>query len=286
LLTARFQGDQNYEAASDSTSVTVGGANPHPVSVTVQCASGTQQSSPLNINSNDSTRCTATVQDTSPPDGNNNPTRITPTGTLSWTPSAEYGAGGFANNTCTLSKVDDQTAACPAAGVTYTPTSIGNPPSPYIDTQHIVAMYNGDTVHMSTSSPPTSIYVTDQHPAEVQVTCATTPAAPVILGGGLPATAQCVVQVKDTVSGRPSIAPTGSVTWTGPTGVPGAVGTITASPCQLQPVDTATAQCAPITYQPTAAGANPVNAHQLTASYAGDPLHPGPSTGTATVYVA
>ncbi|MBV9329463.1 MAG: hypothetical protein JO352_37650 [Chloroflexi bacterium] len=287
-LTATFPGDQNYAASTSSAVVSIGAVNPHPVSVSVTCSNGTQMSSPLLISSGESTTCTAKVQDASPPDGSNNPTRITPTGTVSWTSSADYGSGGFATNTCTLTKLDDETAQCPV-GVTYTPTSIGDPPSPYLDTQHIVATYNtnnADPLHQqSISSPATNIYVTDQHPAEFRVNCTTTLASPIILGGASPSPAQCTVQVTDKVTGRPPITPTGSVTWTGPTGGPGFAGAITGSPCSLQPLNASTAQCA-ITYMPTAAGTTPVNAHQLTASYPGDTVHPGASTGVGSVYVA
>jgi hypothetical protein len=265
------------------------------VAVTVQCTNGTVPSSPLQVNNGDSTNCTATVQDTVSNDTNNNPRKIMPTGTVSWAATPDYGAGSFTINTCTLVKIDDATAGCPPPPpppqppVTYKPTSIGDPPSPYIDTQHIVASYNPDFIHTQPplSSPATNIYAADQHPATVTVTCnpATSIASPLILGGSMPAIDHCTAWVVDSVSGRPPITPTGNVTWSGPTGGAGFAGSISTSPCTLAPVDSSTAQCA-IDYQPTTAGTNPVNAHQLTASYGGDPLHPGPSTGSGTVFVA
>jgi hypothetical protein len=281
-LSAAYAGSQNYQPASASASITVGAVNQHPVSVTVSCTRGTLVSSPLQVNLNASTNCTATVRDTIPNDSNGNPRAILPTGTVNWSPSPQYGAGNFTASSCALARVSSSTASCQ---VTYKPTSIGDPPAPYIDTQTLTANYAGDVFHNTPTSGSQKVYAADQHPTSVTVACPPTPTMPLILGGVSPATTQCTAWVTDTVSGRPTITPTGNVNWTGPTGAPDYAGSITGSPCALVPVDAATAQCQ-VTYQPTAAGSNPVNAHQLTASYAGDSAHPGSPTGSGPVYVA
>jgi hypothetical protein len=280
-LTATFAGDQDYQAATQAAVFQVGAAPAHSVKVTVGCSAGSQ-SSPLQVNQNDSTTCKATVIDQAP-----YPTEITPTGTVSWQPPASNNGGGgtFDRNVCTLARVDEQTAFCQ---VTYTPTSIGTPSSPYIDIQHINVRFNGDGfIHNqpATSSQAADVYVADQHPADVQVVCSDgmNPTSPLIVGGSSAATTACTAWVLDTVTNRPTFTPTGSLTWQGP---PGAGAFTPTSSCpQLQPVDSKTAKC-DATYQATVAGPNPVNPHQLSATYSGDVLHPGPTTRSGTVYVA
>ncbi|MBV9603127.1 MAG: hypothetical protein JOZ87_40670 [Chloroflexi bacterium] len=278
----------------------------HSVSVSVKCDAGSQQS-PLQINqAGASTTCTATVTDTAPPDANGNPRQITPTGTVSWSSSADNGGKSTwpPNPSCTLQRVDDSKAQCQT---TYTPTSIGTPPGPnYVDTQHVSAHFNGDGfIHtVPSDSPPTDgvVYVTDQHPVQIDVSC--TPgnvrSQPLVIGA-VPAndTSQCTVTVTDIAKTGSLVAPTGQVKWSNSSLGTGGAGTFGAtSSCTLPPpsANSAQAQCS-VTYQATAMGNPdqtdplPINTHTITAAYQGDWLHPAndPSSknlGPGKVFVA
>jgi hypothetical protein len=293
-LTATFSGNQDYQLAQGSAVVTVGGPNPHSVSVTVQCNRGSTPSTPLQVNSGSTTRCTATVVDTQPPDGNGNPTQITPTGTISWSAAQQYGAGNFAGSppiTCALTAVDAATARC---RVTYTPTSIGLAPAPnYLDTQTISASYGGDFLHTAPASPSSQpVYVTDQHPIQVSVDCLPTPSRsqPLILGGPSAPSTTCTATVADTAMTGLRVAPTDNVQWNVNSVGAGGNGSFTPNPCVLTSINANTSQCQ-ITYQPTAMGnadgPDQVNTHKLTATYQGDGLHPPVNnTGSTNVFVA
>jgi hypothetical protein len=275
--------------------------------VAVSCSAGTSPSSPLHVDNKESTTCTATVRDTVSRDANNNRREITPTGTVSWSTSPLYGAGGFSSppppppttTTCDLVAASLTRGAC---SVTYWPTSVGDPPPPgpsFLDTQTITASYTGDFIHpvsLSGSQPigtqPTGIYVADQHSITVSAACSpqSSRAQPLILGGASVATTQCTVTVVDTATLGVPVTPTNTVAWTVTSGGAGGTGSFTSTPCTLQPVSSTTANCV-VTYQPTAMGAadgtDQVNTHILTATYAGDGLHPPVNnTDSTNVYVA
>jgi hypothetical protein len=288
-LTATFAGDQDFDAATGTDTFTVGGVPAHPATLTMGCSTGTQQSSPLQVNLNGSTTCTATVTDNAP-----NPNEITPTGTVWWMYTPDYGSGNFSSPSCDLVKVDDLSAHCQ---VTYTPTSVGDPPGPtYIATHQITATYSPDFIHIQGSgTASTPVYVTDQHPVTVQVACKPplpTATQPMLLGGPTAPSIDCTAWVIDMATLGTPVTPTGQITWTPTYGGSGGSGSISGLPCNLRTFDSKTANCS-ITYLPIAVGnpapPGPVNTHTLTATYSGDGLHPAVSpsdTDSATLYVA
>lgn len=289
-IAAAYAGDPARYFQSDTSNappmvVNVGGPPQHPVTVDVQCDAGAQ-SSPLQINVRNTTNCRATVTDTNPASTGNprtvqNPTGITPTGRVSWSATQDSGGAGSLPNTCGLSETTAGAAACT---ITYTATSVGMPPGPgYVGTHQVVATYLTDWIHtQQTTSPSTEglVYVKDQHPVQLDVSC--TPgqdsALPLLIQGASADTTTCRVNVTDNSSTGTPVTPTGSVSWglstNGGTGAGGFMG----STCQqLQRVDSATAQCQ-ITYQPRTRGTpdmpGQVSTHLLTAYYQGDWLHP------------
>jgi len=172
---------------------------------------------------NDSTTCTATVNDT------DIGTKSTPSGMVSFTST---GVGTFsALGTCTL----DSTGKC---SVTYTPTEVGT------GTHTITGTYAGDATHAS-SSGSTSVTVTKR---STTTTVSCTPSSFQANGS-----TTCTAVVTDTASGTKT-APTGSVNFTADGGVaPFGV-------CGLIPAGTTgTANCS-VPFTSTKAGTHTITA--------------------------
>ena len=120
VITGAYGGDPTHSASSGSFSLVV---SQRTTSVNVSCSGGT--------------RCTATVTDTSPG------TPLTPTGTVTWSSTAN--GATFKPSSCTISG-SGSTASCT---VTYSPGS--GPKS----SQTITATYQGDTDHFGSSGTTT-----------------------------------------------------------------------------------------------------------------------------------
>src|SRR3989454_118851 len=180
--------------AKDTTTTSI----PNPVSCNI--ASG-------------GTTCTmtviATVADTTNPSN-------TPTGTVTFTLTMTAGTGSLSSNTCILSA-----GSC---SVTFT----GGLPVPGSGT--LTASYGSDGTHLASSSPASTVSVTQTAKDNTATTVSCAPAS-INIGG----TSTCTATVTDTTT--PSNIPTGTVTFTSSNT---AVGTVAAS-CTLGASGTCTA---------------------------------------------
>ena len=135
----------------------------------------------------------------------------------------------------------------------------------------------------------TNVFVKDQHPVQVSVACSLgiTRPAPLLIQGASADSTQCITNVTDTATNPQT--PTGTLTWS----LQGTNGSGSFSPasCTLVPAGpVGTAQCpGPVTYQPSVRGTpdapDQESSHQMTATFAGDWLHPVATQNSATVFV-
>jgi len=237
-ITATYGGDTTHLGSSGTFLVT---ALRRSTSTSVTC-------SPTTIPVNDSTTCTATVNDT------DIGTKSTPSGMVSF---RSTGVGTFsALGICRL----DSTGKC---SVTYTPTEVGT------GTHTITATYQGDATHAS-SSGSTSVTVTKR---STSTTVSCSPSSFHANGS-----TTCTAVVTDTASGTKS-APTGDVNFTADGGVaPFGV-------CGLIPSGTTgTASCS-VPFTSTKAGTHTITAsyggdltHSASTGSTTVAITPGPPT--------
>jgi hypothetical protein len=228
--------------------VQAGPASAHPglhtSSTTVSC-------SPAAVVVGQSTNCTATVMDTSPP----GPNFHSPTGIVTW---ASNGPGTFSSMTCTLPMVGmGRTKSC---SVTYTPTAVGT------GSHTITATYPGDANHTgSFGTFVVTVTAPAPHTTSTSVSC--TPST--YQAGG---STTCTATVTDTSAS--ATTPQGTVSWSSsPTSI-----AFAPNPCILSGGTGASNSCM-VTFSETKA-----DTYTITATYGGDPTHSG-SSGTATVTV-
>src|SRR3989441_827287 len=212
-ITGSYSGDGTHLSSAGTFEVT---ALKHATSTAVNCT-------PNTVPVDNSTTCTATVNDTDVG------TKSTPSGTVTFTST---GVGTFDGlDTCTLGS----TGKC---SITYTPTEVGT------GSHAVYATYDGDTTHTS-SSGSTYVTVTKR---STTTTASCTP--PSFQANGA---TTCAAVVTDRASGTKS-APTGSVSFT----VDG--GTTPFGECLLTPAGTTgTASCS-VPFTSTKAGTHAITA--------------------------
>jgi hypothetical protein len=235
-ITAGYGGDSNHLAGHGS----------EPVSVTARSASTNLSCSPNPVAVGRTTKCTATVIDTSPG------TRSTPTGTVGFSLSA--GAEASSDSPCALSETRPGGASCT---VTYTPEAVGT------GSVSIIAQYSGDAKHfggiLSIGGEVLGVFALRS--TSTVVTC-----SPSTVAVGNASSCNAVVTDTDVA---PRSAPSGTVDFTS-----SGAGSFAAASCTLRGASGALRHCF-MSYTPSGRGSG---SHTITASYGGDATHAA-STG-------
>jgi trimeric autotransporter adhesin len=234
-ITGTYSGDTNHTGGSGTSSLA---SNPRSTATTVQI-------NQVSVAVGQTVTIKGKVADST------GGTKITPTGTVSW---SDGGAGGtFSASTCTLTLVTTGVSACT---VTYTPAKLA--------TITINATYSADTNHMKSSG--TSTFTTTLRTSSTSV-------QPNPASGTLGNTLTFKGRVADSTGGIKS-SPIGTVSWSDG----GAGGTFGSSTCTLASVTTGVSECT-VGYTPAKIG--PIT---ITGTYSGDSMHTI-SSGTSTLTV-